>query len=139
MSLSPREWPIKAGENPVTGQWKWTPVTVQIMMERDCDAVLYESFWKLGDKGIVKTAQVCIRDPHAVNSTNQRITNHCRLKEIKYFATYEHLWLILYYREMSKRPVRTLSLSLKRAELRCKKSLHWQNITCLLIDQKVSI
>jgi len=36
-----------------------------------------------------------------------------------------------YFNEMSKRPIRTLSLSLKCAELRCKKSLRWQTYSLL--------
>ena len=36
-----------------------------------------------------------------------------------------------YYRKMSKRPIRTWCLSLKCAELRCKKSLHWQTHSLL--------
>ena len=38
-----------------------------------------------------------------------------------------------YCSEMSKRPIRTQSLSLKCAELRCKKNLRWQ--TYLLTNQ----
>jgi len=39
------------------------PLTVQTVMERGCAGVLYESFRRLGDKGIMKTAQEArIRD-----------------------------------------------------------------------------
>jgi len=57
--------------SPVTSQWKWMPVIVQIMRKRGYDGVLYESFWKVGDKGIVKMIRVCIIDSHAATLINQ--------------------------------------------------------------------
>ena len=54
--------------SPVTGQWEWMPVAVQIVTKRGCDGVLYELIRKLGDKGIVKAVQAgkeaYIRDSH---------------------------------------------------------------------------
>ena len=53
------------------------PVIVQIMTKRGCNGGLYESFLKLGDKGVVKTAQeACIRDSHAVTLINKCLTNY---------------------------------------------------------------
>jgi len=50
------------------------------------------------------------------------------------------LWItgtFFYCSEMNKRPIRTRSLSLKYAELRCKKSLRWQTYS-LLTNQSES-
>ncbi|KAF5363872.1 hypothetical protein D9756_000069 [Leucocoprinus leucothites] len=44
-------------KSPVTGNWEWMPVAVQIVTRRGCDGVLYELIRKLGDKGIVKAVQ----------------------------------------------------------------------------------
>ncbi|KAJ3562823.1 hypothetical protein NP233_g9337 [Leucocoprinus birnbaumii] len=41
-------------KSPITGDWEWMPVAVQVVTRRGCDGVLYELVRKLGDKGIVK-------------------------------------------------------------------------------------
>lgn len=43
--------------SPITKQWEYMPVTVQIVTRKGCDGVLYELVRKLGDKGILKAVE----------------------------------------------------------------------------------
>jgi len=43
--------------SPITGQWEWMHVTVQNVMKRSRDGLLYDLIRKFGDKGIVKAVQ----------------------------------------------------------------------------------